>query len=252
MSAPPDRRLLAVVGAAVALLLAVGAALLLSRGPHQSETATSTESTNLTGSNAGGLKVEMAKTPKLESDTSVRCFVNGQFVGMQTAAACAQKNGVAPGALGVGLDQSGAIAAGGGDTHLAPLAGAANAVADADADASDSIDRGDGGPGDAADSRDDRDPTGTDAEDYADAPPALCGRMGPGGGARPTGPRVSLDACVHNLFDGRCPPPGQVAYGRWGALTLRASPGRIDLATDGRDFRALAPQYPSDCSIPSL
>ena len=246
MSAPPDRRLLALAGAAVALVLAVGAALLLSRGAHQSDTTAATESTNLTGGSSGGLKIEMAKTPKLESDTSVRCFVNGQFVGMQTAAACAQKNGVAPGALGVGLDQSGAIAAGGGATRLAPLAGTANAVAEADAS------DGRGSRSGDADSRDDGgDPTTTDADDYADAPPAPCGRFA-GGSWRPSGPAVSLDACVHSLFDGRCPPPGQVAYGRWGPATLRDSPGRIDLARNGRDFRALAPQYPSDCSIPPL
>jgi hypothetical protein len=246
MSLFQDRRALAGIGAVAAVVLAVGAALFLSRSPKPDEagSATPVESSNITGSTAGGLKVEMGKAPKVESDTSVRCFVKGQFVGMQTAADCAQKNGVAPGALDVGLDQSGAIAAGGGDTRLAPLADA-NAVADARSDKSDDSD-------DAAATTDaSADPTEPGPRSYADAAPAQCRRY-VAGGWRPAGDGVGLDACVHTLFDGRCPPPGQVIYGHWGGLTLRSSPGRIDVSQNNRDFRPLAPQYPADCSIPPL
>ena len=231
-----DRRVLAGLGAAVALVLAVGAALLLSRSPRSAEAPPPVESSNITGSSAGGLKVEMGKSAKLESDASVRCFVNGQFVGMQTAADCAQRNGVAPGGLDVGLDQSGAIAAGGGGTRLQPL----NQADDADSPAAN--------PGSDAPAPDD---SGSGARDYASAPPADCRRYA-GGGWRPAAAGVSLDSCVHALFDGRCPPPGQVVYGRWGALTLRDSPGRIEVSSDNRDFGPLAPQYPADCSIPPL
>ncbi len=232
-----DRRTLAGLGAAGAVVLAVAAALLLGRTPHSSEPIPPAESTNITGSAAGGLKVEMGKAPKLESDTSVRCFVNGQFVGMQTAADCAAKNGVAPGGLDVGLDQSGAIAAGGGDTHLQPLAKAGPADDD---DTSE-------GDGEQAST----DPTAPAARGYASQPPAECRRY-TAAGWRAAGQGVSLDSCVHTLFDGRCPVPGQVVYGRWAGLTLRDTPGRIDASANNRDFSPLAPQYPADCSIPSL
>ncbi len=233
-----DRRTLAGLGAAGAVVLAVGAALLLGRSPRSTDPIPPAESSNITGSTAGGLKVEMGKAPKVESDTSVRCFVNGQFVGMQSAADCAQKNGVAPGGLDVGLDQSGAIAAGGGDTRLQPLA-----------NATDDTDASDGAAADPAAS----DPTAPAPahNTYASAPPAECRRY-TAGGWRSAGQGVGLDACVHTLFDGRCPVPGQVVYGRWGGLTLRDSPGRIDVSANNRDFSPLAPQYPADCSVPSL
>lgn len=79
------------------------------------------------------LKVETGTQTKLDPESALRCFVHGQFVGMQTPTDCAQKNGVPPGALDVGLDQSGSLAAGDSDTHLAPLAnGLANTTSDAD------------------------------------------------------------------------------------------------------------------------
>jgi hypothetical protein len=249
MSLFNDRRVLAGLGGAVVLVAAVSAASFLSRSPRNADTgppANTTDSSNITGSAAGGLKVEMGKAPKVESDTSVRCFVKGQFVGMQSAADCAQKNGVAPGGLDVGLDQSGAIAAaaGGGDTHLQPLA---NAESDDVDDRSDRDEDDDGRPAQTASA----DPTAPSVRDYADAPPSDCRRY-VAGAWRAGGAPVSLDACVHVLFDGRCPPPGQVVYGRWGGLTLRDSPGRIDASTNNRDFSPLAPQYPADCSIPAL
>ena len=238
-----DRRVLAGLGGAVVLVAAVSAASFLSRSPRSADAgppANTTESSNITGSAAGGLKVEMGKAPKVESDTSVRCFVKGQFVGMQSAADCAQKNGVAPGGLDVGLDQSGAIAAaaGGGDTHLQPLANAQGDEHSGDDDASDTRTAS-------------ADPTQPGVRDYAAAPPSECRRY-VAGAWRSGGAPVSLDACVHGLFDGRCPPAGQVSYGRWGGLTLRDSPGRIDASTNNRDFSPLAPQYPADCSIPAL
>jgi len=219
---------LAALIAVVVVLIALGGALTLLRHGHGGDGTTP-------ASSSGELKVEMGKSAKVQADTSVRCFVKGQFVGMETAADCAQKNGIAPGALDVGLDQSGAIAAGGAGAHLQPLS---NATGDGQAD-DDKPDAADAGPGDG------------DPHSYADTPPADCRAYAPGGW-RNAGQGVNLDACVHTLFDGRCPAPGQVVYGHWGALTLRASPGRIDVSRNNRDFSPLAPQYPADCSIPPL
>ncbi len=222
-----DRRALVALIAGVVVLIGLGGAFgMLHHGRSADENTTSPASNEL--------QVVMGKAPKVEADTSVRCFVKGQFVGMDTAADCAQKNGVAPGALDVGLDQSGAIAAGGGDTHLQPLA-----AAKPDDQDDDKPDPADAGPGDG------------DNRAYADMPGADCKAYAPGGW-RNVGQGVNLDSCVHTLFDGRCPAPGQVVYGHWGALTLRASPGRIDVARNNRDFSPLAPQYPADCSIPPI
>ena len=60
---------------------------------------------------------------KLDPKRPLRCFVGGQFVGELPLAVCAQRNGVATGALDVGLDQAGALAAAKRrDTPLTPLA----------------------------------------------------------------------------------------------------------------------------------
>ena len=258
-----DRRGLGALIVGLVVLIALGGAFgLMHRGGSG---PASTDSSNTVavpssgsgpgpGARPGDLQVVMGKSPKVEADTSVRCFVNGQFVGMETAAACAQKNGVAPGALDVGLDQSGAIAAGGGDTRLQPISNATaadDAGDDADddhrADAADpqasKVADADAGAGAATPAPEPR--------AYADMPPADCKAYAPGGW-RNAARGVGLDACVHTLFDGRCPTAGQVVYGHWGALTLRAAPGRIDVSRDNRSFTALAPQYPADCSIPPI
>ena len=44
---------------------------------------------------------------KLDPKRPLRCFVAGQFVGEMPVSACARKNGVATGALDVGLDAGG-------------------------------------------------------------------------------------------------------------------------------------------------
>src|ERR1700727_1121538 len=61
----------------------------------------------------GGLVVVSGRDDdaKLDPKRPLRCFVGGQFVGELPLAVCAQRNGVATGALDVGLDQSGALAA---------------------------------------------------------------------------------------------------------------------------------------------
>src|SRR5581483_9077991 len=73
----------------------------------------------------GGLIVQTGRPDDAQIDPGkpLRCFVNGQFIGMETLGDCAQKNGVATQAMDVGIDQTGALAAGGGTdgTPLTPL-----------------------------------------------------------------------------------------------------------------------------------
>src|SRR5690606_6952159 len=71
----------------------------------------------------GGLVVETGRPDdKLDPARPLRCFVDAQFVGELTLAQCAERNGVATGALDVGLDETGALAAAGvAGTVLTPL-----------------------------------------------------------------------------------------------------------------------------------
>src|SRR5580698_2666206 len=73
----------------------------------------------------GGLTVVSGRPDdaKLDPKRPLRCFVGGQFVGELPLAVCAQRNGVATGALDVGLDQAGALAAtnGAANAMLTPL-----------------------------------------------------------------------------------------------------------------------------------
>ncbi len=191
------------------------------------------------------LKVEMGKATKLDPDSALRCFVHGQFVGMQTPAQCAEKNGVPAGALDVGLDQSGSLAAGAGDAHLAPIANTVvdNTTADIDADDSPT-------------------PPSLPAITAAasSALPASLPATGPSGdclryvrGAwQPAGAGMPLGVCVRTLFAGRCVAPGQTLYGRWGSETVRLLPGRVEMSDNNRDFHPLVAQSAADCSLPPL
>ena len=51
-----------------------------------------------------------------------------------------------------------------------------------------------------------------------------------------------LAACVQTLFAGRCERAGEAAYGRWGQQTLRLGPGRVEISADNRSFRPLIDQ----------
>ena len=111
-----DRRVVIAVGVAIALILGLAIALASvkrNRGPDEPPPASQ-----------GGLVVEMGRDDdvKLDPTRSLRCFVNGQFVGMSTLAECAKRNGVATGALDVGIDVTGELAATGeAGTVLTPL-----------------------------------------------------------------------------------------------------------------------------------
>src|SRR5437868_10689820 len=111
-----DRRVLIGLGAVLALGLGFGIAFLIvsaDRGPAQAPPASQ-----------GGLVVQTGRDDdvKLDPKRPLRCFVNGQFVGEMPLEDCARRNGVATGALDVGLDPSGALAASGGaSTDITPL-----------------------------------------------------------------------------------------------------------------------------------
>jgi hypothetical protein len=221
----------------LALTLVLGAALATAGCRRAKETAATP-----TGSL---LKVEMGTSTKLDPQSALRCFVHGQFVGMQTPAQCAEKNGVPAGALDVGLDQSGSLAAGAGDAHLAPIANSVDDVATAE-----------GASGDIPSP-----PALPSVTPAPTAPPptALPADGATGdclrfirGGWQPAGGGVTLGVCVRTLFAGRCVGPGQTLYGHWGRETVRLMPGRVEMSDNNRDFRPLVAQSASDCSLPPL
>jgi hypothetical protein len=144
--------------------------------------------------------------------------VEGQFVGELTLADCAKRNGVATGALDVGVDQSGALAAAGAAgtvlTPLPPPQTAPTAAAPATAVASAAASGG---------------------------PVGSCWRYS-SGDWRELPTELSLNACVQTLFAGRCEKTGGATYGRWMSQTLRLVPGKVEVSGDNRNFRTLAEQ----------
>ena len=103
MALPKDNRVILLVGAGVAIVIAVVLALIFTGGGDKT--------TEAPPASKGGLVVNLAEAPTLEPTRELRCFVDGPFVGMATLAACAQRNGLATDALDVGLDATGALAA---------------------------------------------------------------------------------------------------------------------------------------------
>ena len=225
MQALKDRRtLLVVVGAALALVAGlVLAKTLMNRHRGEANVAPPAAQAGLvveTGSNDDG---------KLNPTARLRCFVAGQFVGEATLAECAKKNGVATGALDVGVDESGALAAANqAGAMLVPLpppneaatATAAPGVAPA--------------PGAAA----------APASATLNSPAGGCWRYA-GGEWRKLPAEMTLGACVQTLFAGRCERQGGATYGRWMAQTLRLVPGKVEVASDNRTFHMLAEQSAS-------
>src|SRR5438876_11586678 len=109
-----DRRIQVAAGAGLAL--AAGLVVALAVGGRQSHAPPP--------ASQAGLVVETGRDDdvKLDPKRPLRCFVNGQFVGEVPLEECAKKNGVATGALDVGIDPSGALAASGGaPADITPL-----------------------------------------------------------------------------------------------------------------------------------
>ena len=217
----------------MALLAGLGGAwLLMSRTPSAEPSPEET----LPGT---GLQVEVGRTdPSVEANRPLRCFVEGRFVGEMGLNDCAKRNGVATGALDVGLDPSGAIAAGEGQQlqplpqpieqapPQSPAAPAENMVADTPAE-----------------------PAAAPAA--ATAPGGACWRFN-GVNWRQISGYLGLNDCVQALFAGQCARPGSASYGRWSNQTLRLVTGRVERSNDNRTFRTLASQPPGECTIPPV
>jgi hypothetical protein len=222
MAASPDRRLLLTVGGGlVVLALAVGAAVFAIR--HDRSSAPPPAS-------VGGLVVQMGRPEdaKLDPQKPLRCFVGGQFVGLETLADCAKKNGVATEALDVGVDQTGALAAAHkGGSALTPLP-----PSDADSSQDGGVDQ-------------------TAAAGAARGPSGECWRYA-GGSWRKVGDGMVLNACVQLLFAGHCEKPGGASYGRWMGQTIRLVPHQVEISADNKSFRPIVEQADGDCAIPDF
>lgn len=227
MQALKDRRImLAVAGAALALIAGLVMATTLMKR-HAGEAGA------IPPAAQGGLVVETgtADEGKLDPTAHLRCFVAGQFVGEATLAECAKRNGVATGALDVGVDESGALAAANqAGAMLVPLPPPAATVTQTVQAV----------PGPAA----------APAAALPSGPAGACMRYA-SGEWRKLPADMSLSACVQTLFAGHCERPAGATYGRWMALTLRLIPGKVEVSSDNRNFRTLVEQSAS-CAIPPV
>ncbi len=221
-----DRRVIVAVGAGVALAAGLGAAAIMMAARH------GRQSDEAPPASQAGLIVQTGRDDDIKLDPArpLRCFVGGRLVGDLPLNACARRNGIAAGALDVGLDPSGALAAGAADdTPLTPLPPAT-------AEAS---------PSEAA-----REVAGTTPADGSPGG-AICWRRGGGAWRRLSSP-MSLEACVQTLFAGRClPRDAAPIYGHWSDNMLRLVPGGVEIADDDRTFRSLVDQSP-DCALPPI
>jgi hypothetical protein len=213
-----DRRtLLALAGAAVALLAGLGLAWLMVER-HRGETASPPPASQ------GGLVIDNASAGEPHADPArpLRCFVGGQPVGDMTLAECAKRNGVATDALDVGLDQSGRLAAAGqAGAVLTPLPPTTANVPEASAP---------------------QPQQGAQPQPLAvSGPAATCMRYSEAQWRRLPAD-MALGACVQALFAGRCERPGGATYGRWGQQTLRLVPGKVEVSADNHSFKPLMDQ----------
>ncbi len=220
------RRLLVAFGGGVLVVIVAALAAMIFQARDQGPKAPPPAST-------GGLIVQTGQPDdgKLDPKKSLRCFVNGQFEGVETLADCAHKNGVATEALDVGTDPTGALAAANGQgASLTPLPPPSSAAVPDESAA------------EAA-------PMAAPAP--PNAPVADCLRYA-GSSWRKVGAAMPLSACVQALFSGHCEPTGGVSYGRWGANALRLAPHKIEMSDDNRSFRTLVEQNDDGCVIPQF
>lgn len=227
-----DRRiLLAVIGAGVALLAGlILAFILVARGKDDKATQPP--------ASQGGLVVEAGGTDdgKLDPARPLRCFVAGQVVGEMTLSECARRNGVATGALDVGVDETGALAAADqAGLSITPLPPSDLATPPIEANISAA-----GAPNGAA----------TPGSMAGIAPTGPCWRYS-GSEWRKLPADMTLNACTQALFSGRCERAGAATYGRWMQQTLRLVPGKVEVSGDNRSFRPLVDQGPG-CAIPPV
>ena len=225
MALPNDNRVIIAIGAGLVIIAAVVLALIFTGGGDKTPEAPPAAK--------GGLTVDLADAPSLEPTRELRCFVDGQFVGMATLADCAQRNGLATDALDVGIDETGALAAAPTAAFAPPPELPPVEMAQADPLPSPA-------PGAAAPSN------------PAPAPSAgaQCLRHS-GSDWRVLSSGMSLNACVQALYAGTCVRPGDAQYGRWGDTTLRLVPRRVEQSGDNSRFRTLAEQD-RNCQFPGL
>ena len=213
--------ILILVGGFVALLTGLVVAMVLSKS-HASDASIAPPA-----SQAGLIVETKTETDRgLDPMSHLRCFVGGRFVGEATLAECAKKNGVATGALDVGIDPGGNLAAAqGAGVDLTPLPPKDLVATEATK------------------------PTLAEGDEKKPARDNLenCWKYA-GGEWRKTPTDVSLDACVQTLFNGRCVHGGDAAYGRWASTTLRLVAGRVESSTDNRTFSPLTEQSPN-CTV---
>ncbi len=220
-----DRRVILGGGAALALIAGLAVAVAMAMRQDDSD--------GPPPASQGGLMVQTGREEavKLDPARALRCFVNGRLVGELPVSDCARRNGVATGALDVGVDSSGALAAAktlAPDVAPPPPPPVEDQAAQATSQAA---------PG-----------VGDDAAPAAGE--KTCWAYS-GGAWRRTPGDMSLNACVQSLFAGQCVRPGGAAYGRWGERTLRLVLGRVEMSADDGAFRVLARQQ-AGCAISSL
>ncbi|MGZ9113416.1 MAG: hypothetical protein ACXW3K_02235, partial [Brevundimonas sp.] len=184
---PQDNRLLIAIGAGLAIVAAVVLALVFSSGRGRDAGPPPAAQ--------GGLTIDVADAPELSTTRELRCFVNGQFIGMATLSDCARRNGVATDALDVGIDETGALAA-------APTAAfdpppSLPPVELTEAEPSAPVDQP------------------TQPQPTQAAAGSACLRH-TGSDWRSLSANMSLNACVQALYAGTCVRPGEALYGRWG------------------------------------
>src|SRR5579863_1176086 len=217
-----DGRTILAAGAALALVAGLALAWVFMSRSHAP--------TQPPPASQGGLVVISGREDdqKLDPKRPLRCFVGGQFVGELPLEVCAQRNGVSTGGLDVGLDPSGALAASNGaSAGIVPLP-----------------------PPEPPLSQPLTEPDGANsasnvAEAETGATAAVCWRYGAGGGWKPLPDPMALGACVQAVFAGRCPPAGQVFYGRWGDQTLRLQDGQVGISGDNANFQSLIEVWPA-------
>lgn len=211
-----DRRLVVAAGMGLALAagLAIAAVILLHHVGR----------TTVVDSPTSGLVVETGRADdaRLDPQHPLRCFVDGKSIGELPLRQCADRNGVATGALDVGLDSSGSLAAANGATsEVTPLPPQGETAGGASADDATSSTPSQAAP--------------------VQAVGDVCWRYGAGGWSR-LPEEIPLGACVEALYANRCEPPGAVAYGRWGSKTLRLIGGQVQVSDDNRNFQLLSAQ----------
>jgi len=217
-----NRNMVLAIGAGVAVLAGIILAVFMFGRGKAPETPPADK---------GSLSVDVAEAPTLDPTRKLRCYVNGQFVGETSLRECAQKNGVSTESLDVGLDESGALVA----AETASLAPPPVLPSENLAPVED--EREDAGP-----TPDERQGPQPADDDFTVAPRSSGGAQclrHVDGDWRQLSADISLEACVSLLFDGRCVRPGGAEYGRWGDVTLRLVPRRVEQSTNNRNFTTL-------------